>query len=120
MFLRLDPSTVQRALTSNRYLVSSSSAILLGSMRPVYRTMKLPLRISLVANRPRPVLARPARNGRREVDVVFGLEAVSELEVLELEVVFALEVLEREVLGMSVAIRPLLRTSTRASSALAC
>src|SRR5215470_3981064 len=119
MFLRLDPSTVQRALTSNRYLVSSSSAILLGSMRPVYRTMKVPLRISLVANRPRPVLARPTRNGRRTVDVVSGLEAVLALEVLALEVL-ELEVLEREVLGMSAAMRPLLRTSTRASLALAC
>jgi len=86
--------------------------------------MKLPLRISLVAKRPRPVLARPTRNGRREVDVVFELEAAFEREVLELEVlvleVLELEVLVLEVLGMSVAIRPLLRTSTRASSALAC
>jgi hypothetical protein len=57
-----------------------------------------------VANRPRPVLARPIRNGRRELDVVFEVEDVFELEVL----------------GMSVAMRPLLRTSTRASSALAC
>jgi len=53
-------------------------------MRPVYRTMKLPLRISLVANRPRPVLARPIRNGRREVDVVFELEDAFELEVLDM------------------------------------
>jgi hypothetical protein len=61
-------------------------------MRPVYRTMKLPLRMSLVANRPRPVLARPTRNDRREVDVVFELEVVLELDVL----------------GMSVAVLPLL------------
>jgi hypothetical protein len=82
----------------------------------MYRTMKLPLRISLVAKRPRPVLARPTRNGRRELDVVFELEAVVKLEaVFEFEVVF-----EREVLDMSVAMLPLLRTSTRASSALAC
>jgi hypothetical protein len=79
-------------------------------MRPVYRTMKLPLRISLVAKRPRPVLARPTRNGRRELDVVFELE-----DVFKLEAVF-----EFEVLDMSVAMLPLLRTSTRASSALAC
>jgi len=46
--------------------------------------MKLPLRISLVAKRPRPVLARPIRNGRREVDVVFELEDVFELEVLDM------------------------------------
>jgi hypothetical protein len=78
--------------------------------------MKLPLRIGLVAKRPRPVFARPTRNGRRELDVVFKLEAVFELEfVFELEAV-----LEREVLGMSVAMLPLLRTSTRASPALAC
>src|SRR5215467_8846832 len=116
MFLRLDPSTVQRALTSNRYLVSSSSAILLGSMRPVYRTMKLPLRISLVAKRPRPVLERPTRNGRREVDVVLELDGVFELEDgFEFKDVF-----EFKVLGVSVAMRPLLRTSTRASSAFAC
>jgi hypothetical protein len=61
-------------------------------MRPVYRTMKLPLRISLVAKRPRPVLARPTRNGRREVDVVFELEGV----------------FERRVLDMSLAMLPLL------------
>jgi hypothetical protein len=67
-------------------------------MRPVYRTMKLPLRISLVAKSPRPVLARPTRNGRRELDVVLGLE-----DVLELEDVF-----EFRVLGMSVAMLPLL------------
>jgi hypothetical protein len=59
-------------------------------------------------------LERPTRNGRRELDVAFELEAVFELEtVLELEAVF-------EVLGMSFAMLPLLRTSTRASSALAC
>jgi len=85
-------------------------------MRPVYRTMKLPFRMSLVAKRPSPVLARPTRNGRREVDVVFEFE-----DVFELEDFFALEdVFELEVLGMSVAMLPLLRTSTRASSALAC
>jgi hypothetical protein len=72
-------------------------------MRPVYRTMKLPLRISLVANRPRPVLARPTRNGRRELDVVFELE-----DVFELEVVFEREVLGMEVLDMSLAMLPLL------------
>jgi hypothetical protein len=67
-------------------------------MRPVYRTMKVPLRISLVAKRPRPVFERPTRNGRRDLDVVFELGVV-----LELDVVF-----ELEVLGMSVAILPLL------------
>jgi hypothetical protein len=66
--------------------------------------MKLPLRISLVAKRPRPVLARPTRNGRRELDVVFGLEAVFEFEdVFEFEAVF-----EFEVLDMSLAMLPLL------------
>jgi hypothetical protein len=65
--------------------------------------MKLPLRISLVAKRPRPVLARPTRNGRREVEVVFELE-----DVLELEVVLEREVLGMDVLDMSLAMLPLL------------
>jgi hypothetical protein len=65
--------------------------------------MKRPLRISLVANRPRPVLARPTRNDRREVDVVFELE-----DVFELEAVFEREVLGMEVLDMSLAMLPLL------------
>src|SRR5262245_23257466 len=54
--------------------------------------MKLPLRMSLVAKRPRPVFERPTRNGRRELDV----------------------------LDMMVTRASPLWTATRASSALAC
>src|SRR5215468_7140347 len=54
--------------------------------------MKLPLRMSLVAKRPRPVFERPTRNGRRELVV----------------------------LDMMVTRASPLWTSTRASSALAC
>ena len=65
-------------------------------------------------------LAAVTRNGRREPDVVFALEVTFALEVVfALEAVFEFEVVF-EVLGMSVAMLPLLRTSTRASSALAC
>src|SRR3954454_20064399 len=65
MFLRLDPSMVQRLLISYRYLeffASIASACLLLRRRPEYSTMKVRFAIGAVANRPRPVRERPIRN----------------------------------------------------------
>src|ERR1044071_2905579 len=63
MLLRGEPSMVERALTSNRYLLSTFSHCSLLSSGPVYSTMNLPFLIGSVANAPSPVRERPTRNG---------------------------------------------------------
>src|SRR4051795_9740858 len=63
MFSRGEPSMVQRAFTSNRYLFSMVSHSLLLSSGPVYSMMNLPFLIGAVAKTPRPVRERPTRNG---------------------------------------------------------
>src|SRR5947209_9853157 len=76
MFLRVEPSMVQRLLISYRYRLpraSSFSATSFVSRGPLYSAMKARFLISSVANRPRPVRERPTRKGfLRGIGAIYG------------------------------------------------
>src|SRR5580704_16511023 len=68
MFLRLEPSIVQRLLSSYMYFApraSCRSASAVVMRRPTYSTMNAPFSMRAVANTPSPVVARPTRKGMR-------------------------------------------------------